>query len=71
MDEICRQQFAIRSFTESVEMDTPPCLSESSIASTAASEVEEEYDDEDFMRNTNEGPMKSSSTVDTIIEVVG
>lgn len=90
MDEIRRQQFAIRSFTDSVELDTPPrddddddeeaetdfespkrrvSLNSSGFGGFIS---ELEFDPEEDSQATilRGGAMKSSSTIDTIIEVI-
>lgn len=57
LDDLRRQQEAIRSFTESVEMDFPPPPELPSAL------------DIDSYEESYAGRMKESSTIDTIIEV--
>jgi hypothetical protein len=61
VDELRRQQFAIRSFTESVDEEWPK----------AEKGENEEEDEEEFALRGEAGGMKESSTAETIIEVVG
>jgi hypothetical protein len=77
-EELRRQHFAIRSFTESVDEEWPMAPSASSVPSAAAAESargqegggEENEEEEEFQRREGgEGGMKASSTADTIIEV--